>query len=113
VPFRIALHTEEPFAFAGIWSSVPDVSGRLQTTFAIITTESNKLVSKIHPRMPVILHERDEEDWLNPQLPLADAQARLVPYPAELLTMYEVSTQVNSPAYNTPETIRSVGPETS
>jgi putative SOS response-associated peptidase YedK len=106
VPYRIALNTEEPFAFAGIWSSVPDASGHKHPTFAIITTDANPLVAHIHSRMPVILQPEDEEDWLNPQLPLADAQAMLAPYPAELLTMYEVSARVNSPAYNVPEAVQ-------
>ena len=82
--------------------------GRPHPTFAIITTESNDLVSTIHPRMPVILREEDEEDWLNPQLPSAEAQALLDPYPAEILTMYAVSTKVNSPAFNAPEAIQAV-----
>jgi putative SOS response-associated peptidase YedK len=58
--------------------------------------------------MPVILHAEDEEDWLNPQLSLQDAQALLMPYPAALMTAYQVSTKVKSPAYNTPEMIERV-----
>jgi putative SOS response-associated peptidase YedK len=108
VPYRIAFKTEEPFAFAGIWSTVHDKNGRPHPTFAIITTEANELVAHIHSRMPVILREEDENDWLNPQLLLADAQALLAPYPADLLTMYEVSAKVNSPTYNLPEAIRPV-----
>ena len=50
--------------------------------------------------MPVILLEQDEEDWLNPRLALDAAQALLVPFPADLLIMYEVSPKVNSPAFN-------------
>jgi putative SOS response-associated peptidase YedK len=107
-PYRIALKTEEPFAFAGLWSSVHDRAGNAHTTFAIITTEANELVAQIHNRMPVILQERDEEDWLNPQLPLEDAQAMLVPFPAEQMTAYEVSSKVNSPAHNTPDVIERV-----
>jgi putative SOS response-associated peptidase YedK len=108
VPYRIALNTEEPFAFAGIWSTVHDKDGRAHPTFAIITTAANELVTDIHSRMPVILREEDEEDWLNPQLPLADAQELLLPYPAELLTMYEVSAKVNSSTYNEPDLVKSV-----
>ena len=74
--------------------------GRVHPTFAIITTGANELVAHIHSRMPVILQEKDEDDWLNPQLPLADTQALLAPYPADPLTMYEVSPKVNSPAFN-------------
>ena len=102
-PYRITLKTEEPFAFAGLWSTVHDRAGNAHTTFAIITTEANALVAQIHNRMPVILQEQVEEDWLNPQLPLEDAQAMLVPFPAERMTAYEVSPKVNSPAHNTPD----------
>jgi putative SOS response-associated peptidase YedK len=108
VPYRIAFKTEEPFAFAGIWSTVHTATGQPQTTFAIITTASNELVAQIHDRMPVILREADEENWLDPQLPLAEAQAMLVPFPAERLTAYKVSTKVNAPAYNTPEVLQRV-----
>src|SRR5687767_2719371 len=33
VPYRIAFKTEEPFAFAGIWSMVHDKDGRPHRTF--------------------------------------------------------------------------------
>jgi putative SOS response-associated peptidase YedK len=108
VPYRIALKTEEPFTFAGIWSAVHDAQGVVHPTFAILTTEANALVSQIHNRMPVILHAEDEADWLNPRLSLDEAQALLVPLPAELLMMYEVSPKVNSPAFNVPEALQPV-----
>ncbi len=108
VPYRIALKTEKPFAFAGIWSTVHDAQGVVQPTFAILTTEANALVSQIHTRMPVILREQDEADWLNPSLALAAAQALLVPLPAELLMAYEVSPKVNSPTYNSLDLLQPV-----
>jgi putative SOS response-associated peptidase YedK len=107
-PYRITLKTDEPFAFAGLWSTVHDRTGNKHTTFAIITTEANALVAQMHDRMPVILQEQDEEDWLNPQLSLEAAQAMLVPFPAELMTAYGVSSKVNSPAHNTPDVIERV-----
>ena len=108
IPYRIALNTEEPLAFAGIWSTVHDAQGAEHPTFAILTTEANALVSQIHTRMPVILREQDEEAWLNPRLTLDAAQALLMPLPAELLMTYEVSPQVNSPAFNVPEALQPV-----
>src|SRR5215471_6540609 len=103
VPYRIALTSGEPFAFAGIWSTVHDAAGQPYTTFAILTTEANALVAQVHNRMPVMLPARNEADWLNPRLALEDAQALLVPFPAEMLTLTEVSREVNSPANNTPD----------
>ena len=110
VPHRIALKSGEPFAFAGIWSTVHDPSGRPYTTFAILTTEANELVAQIHTRMPVILHARDEATWLGQRCSLEEAQALLAPFPAELLTLYEVSSRVNSPVYNTPDALHPVAP---
>lgn len=70
VPYRIALQTAEPFAFAGIWSLVHDAQGDVHPIFALLTTEANALVSQIHTRMPVILRGQDEAAWLNPTLVL-------------------------------------------
>jgi putative SOS response-associated peptidase YedK len=103
VPYRIALQSGEPFAFAGLWSTLHDPSGQPYTTFAILTTEANELVAQVHNRMPVMLHARDEAGWLDTRLALEDAQALLVPFPADLLALAEVSPKVNSPAYNTPD----------
>ena len=105
VPHRIALKSGEPFAFAGIWSTVHGPGGHPYTTFAILTIEANELVAQIHNRMPVILHARDEAVWLDPRRALEEAQALLVPFPADLLTLYEVSPKINSPVYNTPEAL--------
>jgi putative SOS response-associated peptidase YedK len=65
-------------------------------------------MAQIHTRMPVILHARDEVTWLDQRCPLAEAQALLVPFPAELLTLYEVSPRVNSPTYNIPDALHPV-----
>jgi putative SOS response-associated peptidase YedK len=107
-PYRIALKTEEPFAFAGLWSMVHDADGQAHPTFAILTTDANALVAQIHNRMPVILRPEDEARWLDQALPVAAAQELLAPFPAGLMTAYEVSAKVNSPVYNTPEVIRAL-----
>ena len=108
VPYRIALKTEEPFAFAGIWSTVHDAQGAGHPTFAILTTDANALVAQMHTRMPVILREQDETAWLDPNLALDGAQALLVPLHAELLRAYKVSPKVNAPAFNVPEAVQPV-----
>ena len=51
--------------------------------FAIVTTEANELISRIHPRIPVILHPREYDRWLDREetdrLPLD----LLLPYESE------------------------------
>jgi putative SOS response-associated peptidase YedK len=108
VPYYIALKSAEPFAFAGLWSTVRDQDGKARITFAIITTAPNDLMREVHNRMPVILRQADEQHWLAPGLLREDAMAVLTPYPAAALTMHPVSTRVNAPTYNVPEAIEEV-----
>jgi putative SOS response-associated peptidase YedK len=108
VPYRIVLKTGEPFAFAGIWSLGQDAQRRPWSTFAILTTEANRLVAQLHNRMPVILQPQDEATWLNPEASPAEAQACLKPFPPHLLRIAAVSLKVNSPAANTPDILQHV-----
>lgn len=105
-PYFIRLKSGEPFAFAGLWEVWgPD---NLET-FTIITTENNELIEPIHTRMPVILHEKDEAVWLDPELHDADKLKELLkPYPSEEMEMYEVSTFVNSPKNESPDCIKPI-----
>ena len=73
-PFFIHRKDNEPITFAGLWSIWEDrESGGIWKTFAIVTTEGNPLLAKIHnnpklegPRMPVILSKESENDWIMP-----------------------------------------------
>jgi putative SOS response-associated peptidase YedK len=112
VPYRITLRTDEPFTFAGIWSLGHDAQRRPWSTFAILTTAANSVVAQLHHRMPVILHPQDEATWLNPAASPAQAQTCLKPFPAHLLRISAVSPKVNSPAYNTPDVLQCMAPDT-
>jgi putative SOS response-associated peptidase YedK len=50
-------------------------------TFAIITTTANELVSVIHDRITVILHQKDYDRWLS----------NIEPDPRDLLAPYRPS----------------------
>jgi putative SOS response-associated peptidase YedK len=64
----------------------------------ILTTEAKDLMRPLHDRMPVILHEKDYDRWLDPAEQDPNKLASLlVPYQGEELTAYPVSTLVNSP----------------
>jgi putative SOS response-associated peptidase YedK len=108
VPYRVVLKDERPFAFAGICDYWKDEKGKELKSFAIITTDANELISKIHDRMPVILSPEDEKVWLDPGLDIAEAMKMLHPYPSEEVKMYPVSTLVNKPENDLPEVINSV-----
>lgn len=89
-PFRFMRADGELFAFAGIWETWLGPSGPLLTC-CLLTTTPNELVAPVHDRMPLILPEDAEEAWLRgePVPPL--------PYPADEMIAYPVSTRVNSP----------------
>ena len=95
-PYAIGMKSGEPFALAGIWENWkrPETEEWVRT-FAIITTNSNELVSAIHDRMPVIIAPEDYTRWLSPLEP--DPRDLLVPYAAEPMTMWPISTRVNKP----------------
>lgn len=122
-PFRFTRADGGLFAFAGIWEwwEAPADTGRPTgrvgqlslldnpgvgdepsrpaeptrlLTCCLLTTIPNELVQPVHDRMPLMLPEEAETAWLRgePVPPL--------PYPAELMTAYPVSTRVNSPRHD-------------
>jgi putative SOS response-associated peptidase YedK len=106
-PYAIAMQDSSPFALAGIWESwrYPE-SGEIVRTFAVITTEANTLVAEIHDHMPVIVAPENYTRWLSPIEP--DPRDLLVPYPAEPMTAWPISTRVNSPRYDSSDILARV-----
>ena len=93
-PYAIGMKDGSAFGLAGLWENWKDpASGAWLRTFCIVTTRANALVRPIHSRMPVILAPRDYERWLADE---DDPRELLRPYPAEPMTMWPVSTRVNS-----------------
>ena len=111
-PFYIRLQGGEPFAFAGLWefwkkSDAEDGNGeRAVESCTLLTTEPNDLLRPVHNRMPVILHPRDYDLWLDPDVQDPERlQSLLRPYPSEAMDAYAVSRWVNSPANDDPRCI--------
>lgn len=91
-PFRIVLKSREVFAFAGLWDIWKNKEGDIIPSYTIITTEADDLVSKIHPRMPVILKPENEDGWIDPTPRDSGTLIKLLEsYPADLTEMYEVA----------------------
>lgn len=67
--FEISLENNELFAFAGLYSEWTNkATGEIMNTYTILTTEANELMAQIHntkKRMPILVSENDELDWLN------------------------------------------------
>ena len=69
--YLIALPNDGAFALAGLWSIWNDKNtGEIVHTYTVLTTAANELMSRIHnsqKRMPVVLSQDNEKDWLNGQ----------------------------------------------
>jgi len=105
-PLYITLKSRAPFGFAGLWETWKSAEGAPIHSCTIITTTPNALMESIHNRMPVILPREAEAAWLDRSL---EDPARLlpflVPYSAENMDAYAVSSAVNSPRNDSPSCI--------
>ena len=99
-PFAIAMKDGSPFGLGALWENWKDpASGEWLRTFCVVTTRANGLVRPIHNRMPLILRPGDYERWLGPE---PDPRDLLRPFPEEPMTLWPVSTRVNSPKNDDP-----------
>ena len=97
-PYNIGLKDHEPFAFAGLWEWWRDPATLEEVkTCSIITTTPNELTAPIHDRMPVILPMDRRAAWLDPGISAEELQSFLVPFDANLMEAYPISTRVGSP----------------
>ncbi len=105
-PYAFELSSGSLLAFAGLWDAWKDRDGHWFQSFAIVTTEANELMASLHPRMPVILHPRDYDRWLDREhterLPLD----LLRPFESEEMEMYAANPKVNNVRNNGPELMR-------
>ncbi len=98
-PFRIQVGENEPFAFARLWQTFENGDRRRQVT--ILTCEPNETLAPIHDRMPVILEEGEEDQWLQ-ESDIDELQSLLDPYPENGVETFEISTKINNPEYDSP-----------
>lgn len=106
-PHFIEMIDGAPFAIAGIWEPWKGPEGPV-ISFAMVTTSANRVVSRIHDRMPVILHETDWAAWLDVGMRPGEALKMLESYPAEAMTTWRVDTRVTNPANDDPKCIEPV-----
>ncbi|WP_276352584.1 SOS response-associated peptidase [Cohnella caldifontis] len=98
-PYRIRLKGGGLFSMAALYETWTAPDGRRVSSFAIVTTEPNKLMAGIHDRMPVILRREDEALWLDRRVQdPAELTELLVSYPDDEMEAYEVDRRVGNPA---------------
>lgn len=101
IPQYIRVKNQEVFSFAGLWEHWQQPNAEPLETYTIITTQANQFMQTIHDRMPVILPQKLEDDWLNPSNQDPDFLRNIIQSSTVNLTAYPVSTEVNKPQNNT------------
>jgi putative SOS response-associated peptidase YedK len=108
-PYYFQLANEEPFTFAGVWDQWRS-GEQLITTCAIITTTANKLLAKIHTRMPVILGSELHDLWLDESARTPHLKELLVPLDANEMKSHAVGYDVNDVKVDHAGVLRPVTP---
>lgn len=104
-PYFVRTAEEGPMAFAGLWERWTGADEPVESC-AIVTTDANEMLARIHERMPVILDEKARERWMDPRLKTREALTELLrPFPSERLVAYPVSRAVNRTDAEGPECI--------
>lgn len=105
---KLGAKTKQPYAFglagggvmalAGLWETWKSPVEELVRSFTIITTTPNELCVAVHNRMPVILPASAWPAWLGEDGAdsAAELKSLLVPYPADGMVMWPVSTRVGN-----------------
>lgn len=106
IPHYVKRKDEQLMCFAGLWDCVQyEGSNEKHYTYTIITTDSNKQLSFLHDRMPVILENGSDQirTWLDPSRSewSKDLQSLLKPFGGEL-NCYPVSKDVGKVGNNSP-----------
>jgi putative SOS response-associated peptidase YedK len=100
VPWYIYHADNEILSVAGLYDEwVESSTGELFTTFTIVTTDANNLMSEIHnsgKRMPAILNKISELKWLDISVPLAEVKSILKPSSEDILKAHTVGPLVNN-----------------
>ena len=99
--------------FAGLFTKLKSTSQSLPaTTFAIITTQANGPISRIHDRMPAIINDHDADDWLALGQSAERLRDLLQPASPDTLQARAVSRRVNAITAEGPDCLAEVEEET-
>jgi len=97
IPYIITSTKENYFAIAGIYEYWFDNEiGKTILSCALLTTEPNEKIEKLHDRMPVILEKKDWGKWLDSQSSYEVLNTLYPCVSSELVNITQVSDIVNS-----------------
>jgi putative SOS response-associated peptidase YedK len=107
-PFGFDLTNGHMMGFAGLWDAWKDpTNGSWLQSFTIITTDANEVMTPIHPRMPVILHESEYNRWLDREVTDQPPIDLLRPLPADEMESFEASKDVGNVKNNSADLLNS------
>jgi putative SOS response-associated peptidase YedK len=98
-PYYIHPTDDTPLAFAGLWDHW-EKGDEAITSFTILTTAPNELMSNLHERMPVILEKDAFSDWLDPEVDGKDLLDLLRPLEDGRLEAHPVDRRVGRVSEN-------------
>lgn len=105
-PYRIMLADTRLFCFAGLYQDIVN-EGIKTRYFTIITTSSNKQMSWIHERMPLIIDQFQEIDWLESD---QNWKNILQTVPQQRLNIIPISSKINGSKANNAELLTPTNP---
>lgn len=108
-PFYFYNKGEKYFSLAGIHSTWEDKNSNTKVnSFAIITTKPNKSIEGFHHRMPLILNQEDEMNWINNNLEQDVLERMLYAKVETELSNHQVTKKVNYAGHNSPDLISKI-----
>ena len=111
-PFWIRPAEGDVMAFAGLWDTWSDPDGGDMDSGAILTIQSNRMMSEIHHRMPVILKPGSFETWLDTaNVDTREAKKLLQPVEDDFLVASPISSRVNKVVNDDEDVQRPIGEE--
>ena len=109
IPYFITLKGEPLFGLACLYDVWRNEQGKDIFSFTILTAPANRLVARIHDRMPVIIKKPQESLWLDKEIKDGEKLVKLLePYDAGAMQAFEVSKEVNKAAYDSKNLIKPV-----
>jgi putative SOS response-associated peptidase YedK len=107
-PLHIGMKDAAPFGIAGLAERWMSPDGEVLDTCTIVTTQANALLAPVHDRMPLVIAPGDYARWLDPHE--SDVRDLVVPFPADRMTHYPISTRVNSVRHDDAKIIECIEP---
>ena len=107
-PWRIGPAEGGLMALAGLWERWRAPDGGVVRSYAVVTTEANDLVARLHDRMPVVVAPEAFAPWLDSETPLEQLNKVMRPFPSERMNAHPVSRRLNDARNDDPACIAPV-----